>query len=493
MNTSLTVSVVENVLVNEDYIYTECARFDHGREACSFPHPSMNYRPKPGPEAKASCAIALFGQHSTNLGYWLLEYLPRLFALKWDDESLSSCLLLYRGAWLGHELGELNVASILTELWRIPRERLWDTGRMGPLRVKQLYVPPAQVCGSVHGPLLAMARHQLMRRNPLFSSGSIWRPSTARRSIVFVDRSAPDVIHQGRSLLNRDELLDMIHQRYHHRDIDVLVYSRSPALSHEWTGRTFANALIVVGVHGAGLANIMFAANDDAALIEIICDWRHYSMYSSAATALGFDYYGVLGTPYIVGQRREEPDVIVNVTSILDAIDQHLLRLQWNALRNEDDIVAAETAMVDDQAASSDTSEDSISTSMSSDSESDVMPIRSRSHQQRSGVATFGMKQPSSVNGLNDMTGGAAAATALPSSRTSKKVKISNNEKQRSRMVRRAGLQPPTPTVIVPPSPTPTSVTATPRTNNNNKMNENAKNDNSDDDNSNDVPTRPWD
>lgn len=94
--------------------------------------------------------------------------------------------------------------------------------------------------------------------------------------------------------------------------------------------RTFAAADLIVGPHGAGLSNVIFAPSGGQ-LIEIVPGDRPFPFFYSAASSAGLSYHGILTsavTPIGREYRRlpsEEP-YSVNVPEVLAAVDAFLER-----------------------------------------------------------------------------------------------------------------------------------------------------------------------
>lgn len=92
--------------------------------------------------------------------------------------------------------------------------------------------------------------------------------------------------------------------------------------------RTFASADLIVGPHGAGLSNVIFAP-PGGQLIEILPGDRAFPFFYSAASSAGLSYRGVLTSPLApVGReyRRLPSDkpYAVNVAEVIAAVDTFL-------------------------------------------------------------------------------------------------------------------------------------------------------------------------
>jgi len=94
--------------------------------------------------------------------------------------------------------------------------------------------------------------------------------------------------------------------------------------------KSFAAAEIIVGPHGAGLSNVIFAP-PGGHLVEILPGDRAFPFFYSAASAAGLSYRGILTSPLAragLEYRRlpsEEP-YAVKVDEVLDAVDAFLAK-----------------------------------------------------------------------------------------------------------------------------------------------------------------------
>jgi len=92
----------------------------------------------------------------------------------------------------------------------------------------------------------------------------------------------------------------------------------------------FAAADIIVGPHGAGLANVVFCA-PGATLVELIPGDRPFPYFYSAASSAGMNYHALLTTPLLPAGREythlpSDDPYAVNVSALCATLDAALAR-----------------------------------------------------------------------------------------------------------------------------------------------------------------------
>ena len=93
---------------------------------------------------------------------------------------------------------------------------------------------------------------------------------------------------RGRHLTNADEV-EEICRRHGFEIIDT------DGMSFEDQARTFSQARYVIGVHGAGLTNLLFRRNGKLKLLEIFTPDIIHPQYYWLCSILGFEYSAILG------------------------------------------------------------------------------------------------------------------------------------------------------------------------------------------------------
>ena len=133
--------------------------------------------------------------------------------------------------------------------------------------------------------------------------------------VVFLKRTE-------RQIINRDDVTSLV-QRFARRiDRQLVVFDDSDLPSFEETMTLFYRADVIIGVHGAGLANLLFS-RPGATLIEFNCKGRYVCLcYSKLCMQLGMRCYGTETTANIndVTELCDESGVHVNVTELSEVL-----------------------------------------------------------------------------------------------------------------------------------------------------------------------------
>lgn len=131
-------------------------------------------------------------------------------------------------------------------------------------------------------------------------------PESSRNNRLYVSRH--DVMR--RHAKNEDEVVNTLEQRGFER-------VKPGDMKFEEQVSTFLNADIVVGIHGAGLGNILFA--DDPALLEILPPHKKaYPAYYCLTQTLGFKYQ------YLPAGGNEDKGINVPVNALNRRVDTML-------------------------------------------------------------------------------------------------------------------------------------------------------------------------
>jgi GR25 family glycosyltransferase involved in LPS biosynthesis len=107
------------------------------------------------------------------------------------------------------------------------------------------------------------------------------KPKKSLNKLIYVSRE-----EAGRDVSNLTELEELLHD---------YGFQKISSKSLRNYVNIFAEALIVVGAHGAGLSNCMFCS-PAATLIELLPEFHQKPYYMSLADSVGMDYVGILCT-----------------------------------------------------------------------------------------------------------------------------------------------------------------------------------------------------
>lgn len=201
--------------------------------------------------------------------------------------------ILYTGSPSDQEvLGRMKVGRLLVGDWAWLPSRP-DRGSGRPPGV-QMWLPAQG---------LRLIRQRLLR--PLLRAPR----SAASVGLLYIARGEKDSSGPKRTLVNEGEVKeaflalskDILHVVCEGGDTHNLLFSvdifsstqnaARPQYSLRDTMRRFREAKLVVGVHGAGLANIVFCSAGTTVLEVPMDTGAHHDMYAHAAEALGLEYW----------------------------------------------------------------------------------------------------------------------------------------------------------------------------------------------------------
>lgn len=250
------------------------------------------WRYAPGDAREFPRAVLLVNGWSRSYFHWLVELLPRL-TLSGDTDG-----------W-GREKQVLIEES--PPAWQVDSLVAMGVGRdaiasvRGPVHVRELVVPafPRRLAHGQRFSLISPRMIRETRSRLLASLGDRSGPARGRR--VFVSRA--DAV--GRRIVNEDELIAALERLGFERVCLSGMTLRDQA-------RIFSDAEVVIGPHGAGLTNILFARN--ALVVELFGDYVNASYYTLAA-ALGHRYLQFFGTSAqpLLGSRA---DIHIDVAAL---------------------------------------------------------------------------------------------------------------------------------------------------------------------------------
>jgi hypothetical protein len=115
-----------------------------------------------------------------------------------------------------------------------------------------------------------------------------------------------------RKLLNEEAVLQML-SKY-----DVVSICLED-LSVDEQINVFSSAAIVIGVHGAGLTNIIHCSKT-ARVLEIFPEYYHDPGYRILANALGLEYSFIIGNTENISVHPQQEDLVVSISLLEDAV-----------------------------------------------------------------------------------------------------------------------------------------------------------------------------
>lgn len=235
--------------------------------------------------------MPLVGRLDTNYFHWLTESCAQIEGLEiYQRETGRSPTVLIRGggpAYLRESLELLGVSSGQIAAWEETTP---------PTAVNGLVV------GSIPGNRVACAPRSLRWLRERFLAGA--RVSAQGGRKLYIRRR----VGGWRSAVNDEELSNLLAGR----GFEVV---RPEGMSLADQVRMFAQADVIIGMHGAGLANILFAPR--ATLIELTGAYGGGEYYSMS-TCLGNPYHPLPCAP----EGKDGHDVVVDCQRLLDVLDR---------------------------------------------------------------------------------------------------------------------------------------------------------------------------
>jgi hypothetical protein len=136
-------------------------------------------------------------------------------------------------------------------------------------------------------------------------------PTSERRLFVLRNNAAT------RRLLNQDRVAALVQRRFGFEPID-------PSMLTPWQqAMAFRGASVVMGPHGAGLANLMFAVRP-AMLVELFHSVERLFFHSLCHTLDAF-HLAIAGRPAgLEASRTDDTDYVVDEEAVTRALEHHL-------------------------------------------------------------------------------------------------------------------------------------------------------------------------
>lgn len=220
-----------------------------------------------------------------NYYHWLMEYLPKIGVL----EDLMPDVLKSAASWLINE----NVAPWQVEclsLLGVQTDLLKPVRSGVTTRCDRLVVPSMMAAGDA----VAFLRRRLDAES---------RQTDGR--MIYVSRLDADT---ARRRVHQEELLAVALQQ---AGFEILVPSE---MSFEEQLNAFASASVIVGPHGAGMTNLVFAQKNSVVVEIVNTHNQSYRFFSDIADAVGFKY-----ARFLSGSERANVVEPENANSVVDA------------------------------------------------------------------------------------------------------------------------------------------------------------------------------
>jgi hypothetical protein len=212
--------------------------------------------------------------YSFNYYHWMLDALPRLYALK---QLKDQCTLI-----LPENSSEIETASILAFLKDIPQlvNTLPISNNETFLCEKMFFTPciSRDMCPPPRDPVLAYVKETLIKHMP-----DEYSANNRHGEMIYLSRSE---MHRRR-ILNEEEFLPTL------RALGFTIL-RPERMSLWEQIKCFQHAKVIIGAHGASLTNLIFS--NDAYVCELFSSNYLHCHYMMLSKQLGHKYSYILGS-----------------------------------------------------------------------------------------------------------------------------------------------------------------------------------------------------
>lgn len=239
-------------------------------------------------------AISIVQMSCDNYYHWTMECLPRLVV---SLEYLRNNSIDSSEVTLVLPAKARAFAQQALEILEIDHMNIVEHDPQQTLLVRDLIAVDWSRTDQRPGLEMTPARTALNRARQALAWSSIDPDSIRRRSLVFISRNSDHLSgSRSRAITNEAYVLHHLHQAVEPLELEMEVFHGD---QHDLrsTIEMFRRAKIVIGVHGAGLANILYCA-PGTAVLEIALSTPRHRDYMHASASLGHSYW-------IHGQVRE--------------------------------------------------------------------------------------------------------------------------------------------------------------------------------------------
>lgn len=228
--------------------------------------------------------------------HWLLDLLPRLHLLTSAGRPLDAYDRFIVSA------NRIKAGDAVLARLGIPLEKIVEVSRFAGYRADELVVPSYASQPLQPNPAVVAILREQIRPKVVTASGR-------NRRRLYVRRTA------RRRLINQDAV-EAVLKRFGFETVQ----SEGLTIAEQW--KLFSEAEMVAGVHGAGLANAVFAP-PGAALVELTVPVYAHFCYWDLAAAADLRLYSVFGTgDYSAAASNPKADVQVDPASLVRILEQ---------------------------------------------------------------------------------------------------------------------------------------------------------------------------
>lgn len=224
-------------------------------------------------QLKGGCYTSIWSTFTHNHGHWLIECLPRLYALQQFTDRPFEILMPSGMSFLQQE----TLAACVPEGMTV---RIID--RSATIKAAD-YLFPSYATSGTAGYLLS-SEHVTFMREAMYRKYKLSRPRK-RTNRIFISRKNAAY----RRILNEHEVIACLSTYgFKSYELEKMPFAQQVEL--------FYDAKVVVSPHNAGLANLLFA--EDARVLEVFAFAPEPTFFLTAKSA-GHKYFFMFGDPLV--------------------------------------------------------------------------------------------------------------------------------------------------------------------------------------------------
>ena len=272
------------------------------------------------------CAIQLADRWTDNYSHMMNEGLTRLLLV--DAHVLASChVIVPRHPYDGH-----HNRRLLHAMFGIPESRVLESDP--PVYARRMYIPEAWECCAPNPMLMHIlsnvAHATVAVRDQVYANAThakmpLWRVWSVHddaavyvpRTIVYLSRSRSKSQNE-RNIVNEGAILQLLADAAALHQLKFVIHDPAEGTLDK-TKDAMQSARIIVGMHGAALANMIFAPRGTTAVIEFAA--KYITMHANQAFALDLRYYAIETRP---DPQNSMDDFYVDVDEIKRVLQQEL-------------------------------------------------------------------------------------------------------------------------------------------------------------------------
>ena len=252
------------------------------------------------PHAHRSIDTGLLIGGSTNYYHWLIDFLPRFYLLEKAGIAIKNYPIIVNSGLTRFQMETLGLLGIR-------QEQLIEVNVGEVLAVGKLVVPAILSTNT----FVAQAVLDWLR---IFGLSHLPKECTSHKRRLFISRADATV----RRLINEDEV---------YNSLEPLGFERFVPGAYSFIEQVgaFSNAECIVGPHGAGLTNLVFAP-PNALIIDIKNTFSAAQFFETLAGQLGLNYTPLVGEAIMTdaSRKKHDRDMRIEPRLVIEALRSYL-------------------------------------------------------------------------------------------------------------------------------------------------------------------------